>query len=366
MIDLKDMNDIFVTKPYLPSKDIYKDYIDHIFACGVLTNKGQFVDQLESRLTAFLGVKNVICVANGTIALQVLYKALGLRNEVITTPFSFVATSSSLSWEGLIPKFVDIDDTWNLSPDLVNEGITKKTSAIVPVHVYGNPCDVEAFEYLSSSKGIPVIYDAAHAFGVGFAEKSLLSFGVASTLSFHATKIFHSIEGGAIVTNDADLAKKIRNMINFGIVNPTTINTLGINAKMSEFHAVMGLAVLDKFEEILKKRKDIYETYCSELSGLVEFQKITPGASYNYSYVPVLFHSELELLKVMKYLEKYHVFTRRYFYPLLSSLDFLPQTRSVPMAKSISDRVLCLPSYHDLDLAEVGKVIELIKKKLSC
>ena len=223
-----------VTKSYLPNKENYKSYIDIIYENGWLTNRGELVRELERRLQAYLGVKNIILVANGSLALQIAYKALDLKGEVITTPFSFIATANTIAWEGLLPVFADIDPhSFNVDPKQIKDKITDKTSAIIPVHVFGNPCDIEGIQTIAYKHQLKVIYDAAHAFDVQYKGKSVLNYGDVSTLSFHATKLFHTIEGGAIITNDNELSKKIRLLINFGITGPTSIESLGINAKMN-------------------------------------------------------------------------------------------------------------------------------------
>ncbi|MEW6712332.1 MAG: DegT/DnrJ/EryC1/StrS family aminotransferase, partial [Candidatus Riflebacteria bacterium] len=251
---------INVTRAYLPDKKKLFDYFSQVYDSAWLTNNGQFCQLLEARLKDYLGVRNLILVSNGTLALQIVYKALGLKGSSVTTPFSFVATASSLMWEGIEPVFADInEETWNLEPRKIEDKVKSDTTSIVPVHVFGNPCEVEKIDEIARAKKLKVVYDGAHAFGVKYKGKSLLEFGDASTLSFHATKLFHTIEGGAIVTSDDDLAKRIRLMINFGITGPETIECLGINCKMNEFQAAMGLCVLDEINKIMVERKRIFE-----------------------------------------------------------------------------------------------------------
>ena len=247
---------INVTKSYLPNIEKYKNYIDEIYKTAWLTNQGPLVQKLEKRLAQYLGVKNIVLVSNGTIALEIAYRALDLKGEVITTPFSFVATTSSLVTNRLTPIFVDIDEkTFNLSPKNIEEKITSKTSAILPVHVFGNACEVEEIEQIANKHNLKVIYDAAHAFDVKYKDNSVLNYGDISTLSFHATKLFHTIEGGALIINDDELVQKVRYLINFGIKSPTEIPHLGTNAKMNEFEAAMGLCILDDIEDIKTNRK---------------------------------------------------------------------------------------------------------------
>jgi dTDP-4-amino-4,6-dideoxygalactose transaminase len=247
---------INVTKTYLPDKSKYIEYVNRIFKSGWLTNNGQFVQELEKRLADYLGVENLLVVTNGTLALQIAYRILGLKGQVITTPFTFIATVSSLVWEGLNPVFADINsDTFNISPELIEKKISKETSAILPVHVFGNACEVEQIENLAKQHKLKLIFDAAHAFGVRYKDSGILNFGDASILSFHSTKIFHTIEGGAVIFRDKKDYEKARLMINFGIAGYDIVKVLGINAKMNEFQAAMGLCILDDIEELIGKRK---------------------------------------------------------------------------------------------------------------
>ena len=353
---------INVIKTYLPDKAKYQSYIDRIYESGWLTNNGHLLKELESRLQVHLGVKHLILVANGSLALQLAYKVLDLKGEVITTPFSFIATTSTLVWEGLKPVFADISpNSFNLDPAQIEQHITPYTSAIVPVHVFGNSCEIKAIQHIARKHNLKVVYDGAHAFGVNCKGQSVFNYGNISTLSFHATKLFHTIEGGAVITNDDELAKKIRLFINFGITGPTTIKGLGINAKMNEFEAAMGLCVLDEIETIIAQRKHIWQIYQTELEGLVEFQAFNPHANNNYAYAPVLLETEAQLLKVEKALNDSGIVPRRYFYPSLDTLEYLhpqiPQTHS----HDIANRILCLPIYPGLEISQVYKIIGKIK-----
>jgi dTDP-4-amino-4,6-dideoxygalactose transaminase len=361
-----------VTKAYLPDKDKYKAYIDRIYESGWLTNNGSLLQELERRLKEHLGVKNLILVANGSLALQLAYKALELKGEVITTPFSFAATTSTLAWEGLKPVFADIDpNSFNLSPDNIEALITPDTSAIVPVHVFGNPCEVEKIQAIANNHNLKVIYDAAHAFGSQYKGQSVLNYGDISTLSFHATKLFHTIEGGAVITNDDELAKKVRLLINFGITSPVTIETVGTNAKMNEFEAAMGLCILDEIEIIKQKRADIWRTYQQELSGFAQFQQWHPLCQNNHAYAPVLLENEIELLKVETKLKNNNILPRRYFYPSLDTLDYLkfnamhttPNQGSCSNSRDIASRILCLPMYPSLIVNDVLNISRLIKNE---
>lgn len=354
-----------VTKAYLPDRSKYQAYVDAIFDSGCLTNNGSLLQELEKRLAEHLGVKHVICVANGSIALQVAYKALDLKGEVITTPFSFAATTSTLVWENLIPVFADIDvNSFNIDATNIEGLITEKTSAILPVHVFGNPCEVEAIQSIADRRNLKVIYDAAHAFGVDFKGKSVLGYGNASTVSFHATKLFHTIEGGAVITDDADLAKKVRLLINFGITGPLTIESIGINGKMNELEAAMGLCVLDEIATIKSERKHIWKRYQQELSGWLDFQQWNTKSLNNFAYAPVLFQSENQLQKVEKKLKENHIFPRRYFYPSLDTLDYHKNKQTCLISRSIARRILCLPIYSNLNDSEINNVISIIKSEL--
>lgn len=316
-------------------------------------------------MSKYLGVKHVICVANGSLALQLSYKALGLKGEVITTPFSFIATASTLAWEGLKPIFADINPCmYNLDVKNIENLVTKKTSALVPVHVFGNPCEVEKIQEIAIKYNLKVIYDAAHAFGVKYKEGSVLNYGDISTLSFHATKLFHTTEGGAVITNDDDIANKVRLLINFGISSPTSIKTQGINAKMNEFEAAMGLCNLDEIESIYSKRSKIWNNYKIELNDLIEFQKWNKFSDNNFSYAPILFDSEKQLLSVNQRLNKNDIFPRRYFFPSLDSLDFLKTKNYCKKSRDIASRILCLPIYTSLSEGEQEKIINTIKSAL--
>ena len=354
-----------VTKVYLPDKGKYKKYIDSIYDSGWFTNNGALVRELEQRLQEHLGVKHLILVANGSLALQLAYKALDLKGEVITTPFSFVATTSTLAWEGLKPVFADIESpSFNIDPLEIEAKLTDQTRAIVPVHVFGNPCDVEAIQDIADKHDLKVIYDAAHAFGVKYKGQSVLNFGEISTLSFHATKLFHTIEGGAIVTNDDELENKVRLLMNFGITGPTSIKSLGVNAKMNEFEAAMGLCVLDEIEQINEQRDSLWQVYQQELAGLVEFQLFNTNANNNCAYAPVLFESEQQLLNVEHTLKDIQVMPRRYFYPSLDTLDYLQTTQVCKISHDIASRILCLPMYPGLEHEEQLNIVKTVKSCL--
>ena len=355
---------INVTKTYLPDKEKYKKYIDQIYANGWVTNSGPMVKLLEKRLAEYLGVKNIVLVSNGTVALEIAYRTLGIEGDVITTPFSFVASTSSLVTNGLSPIFADIDfQTLNMDPINIEKHITKNTSAIVPVHVFGNACEVEKVGTIAKKHNLKVVYDAAHAFNVKYKGKSILNYGDISTLSFHATKTFHSIEGGALIINDDSLVEKARYLINFGIKNREEIPELGTNAKMNEFEAAMGLCVLDDMQDLHVKRRIVYELYKKELEGVLKFQEQNKDSSQNYSYFPIILESEEQLKKIEKALNLKEIFPRRYFYPSLDTLGYIEPKQFCEISRDIASRILCLPMYPELKNEQQQLIIDIIKKE---
>ena len=353
---------INVTKIYLPELKKYEEYIEKIFNLGLVTNNGPLVKELQNRLEKYLGVKHLLLVSNGTIALQIAYKLLDIKGEAITTPFSFVATTSSQLWEGINPVFVDINkDTFNIDYTKFEEKISKTTSAIIPVHVFGNACEVEKIDEIAKKYNLKVIYDAAHAFGVKYKGTSVLNYGDISTLSFHATKIFHTIEGGALVINDDEFYDKAIRLINFGITDAEHITEVGINGKMNEFQAAMGLCVLDDIDKIFENRKKVYENYMNYLSKNMIKQVQNIDSSLNYSYFPVVFKDEETLLKVKEALASENIYARRYFYPSLNDLPYIKdKTNKTPNSESVSSRILCLPMYDSLELAVQRNIISII------
>lgn len=349
-----------VTKPYLPERTRLDAYIDRIYESCWLTNNGQLVKELTERLKEYLGVEHLLLVSNGTLALQVAYRALEITGTALTTPFTFVATTSTLAWEGITPRFVDIDpETFCMNPDLIEQSITEDTSAIIPVHVFGNACEVERIGGIAKKHGLKVVYDAAHAFGVRYKNESILNYGDAATLSFHATKLFHTIEGGAIVFKEKEALERAKLLINFGITGPETIEALGINAKMNEFQAAMGLAVLDSIDQILENRSDVWHYYREKLQENFQLQKLNPNATYNYGYFPVLFKNEEELLFSKKKLNDHGINPRRYFFP---SLDTVPVFASDVSANSreIAKRILCLPCFTELEKESQKEITDLL------
>lgn len=351
-----------VTRPYLPDKEKYKAYIDQIFQRNWLTNNGPLVNDLELRIKNHQGLKHLIYVNNGTIALQLAIKALGLKGEIITTPFSFVATTSSIVWEGCEPVFVDIDRaTLNIDPTLIESAITDRTSAILATHVYGNPCDVEAIQNIADKYELKVIYDAAHCFGVKYKGRSIFEYGDISTCSFHATKLFHTIEGGMVVTKDPALLKKLADMRNFGFAGPEAFSGLGINAKNSEVHAAMGLCILPDVEMIIQKRQDLCTYYDQKLQNFHARRPVwTDRASFTGAYYPIVFDKPELMRRCKAALEAAEIYPRRYFYPSLSSsLPYLPSP-NFPVTENICERVLCLPLFDQLGKEEINLIVRLM------
>jgi dTDP-4-amino-4,6-dideoxygalactose transaminase len=354
---------INVTKTYLPDREKYKRYIDRIFESGWLTNNGQLVRELEKRLSEYLQVENLMVVTNGTIALQIAYKVLGIKGDAITTPFSFVATTSSMVWEGINPVFCDIDShTLNITPESITSKITKNAGSIIPVHVFGNSCAVEEIDDIARRNKLKIVYDAAHAFGIKYKGTSILNYGDASILSFHSTKIFHTIEGGAIVFRKREDLEKARLMINFGISGYDAVSGLGINGKMNEFQAAMGLCLLDDISLILERRKAVHMKYVKAFSpdSSVFLQKQNTDASQNYAYFPVIFSSNKAREAVFSRLIENDVFARRYFSPSLETLPYLNNSDRMPVSDRISETILCLPIYESLPPEGQDKIIKIV------
>jgi dTDP-4-amino-4,6-dideoxygalactose transaminase len=330
-----------------------------------LTNNGPLVGELESRLKEYLGLPYLSYLGNGTIALQLAIKALELKGEIITTPFSYVATTSAIVWEGCMPVFVDIDpETFNIDPTKIEASITPNTSAILATHCFGNPCGVEAIDSIAKKHNLKVIYDAAHCFGTLYKGQTIFSWGDISTTSFHATKLFHTIEGGAIFAKDEELNKKIAWMRNFGHHGPEKFYGVGINGKNSEVHAAMGLVNLKHIEEILGARKRqsfIYDSYLGSTS--LRKPKIYDSTSFNFAYYPVVFNFAEEMLRVKTALEEHGIYPRRYFYPSLSSLNYIKNVPT-PISDDIASKILCLPIYHDLLESDQQRVCNIILRNL--
>ncbi|KIA99835.1 aminotransferase DegT [Flavobacterium sp. KMS] len=351
-----------VTKPFLPPQEEYQQFVNGIWKRQWLTNMGPLASELEMNLKEYLKVNHLLFVTNGTVALQMAIKALGISGEIITTPFSFVATTSCIVWEGCTPVFVDIEErTLNIDASKIESAITDKTEAILATHVYGNPCDVVAIENIAKKYNLKVIYDGAHAFGVQVKGKSIFEYGDITTCSLHATKLYHSIEGGLIITKCSDLLKRLAHTRNFGISGFDTFSELGINGKNSEFHAAMGLVNLNYIKEIHDSRKLLVSRYDERLQGLKAYRPIWhKDSDQNFAYYCVVLESEELLLKIKSILDENEIFTRRYFYPsLASALPYL-EPKYFAVTDTISKRVLCLPLYYDLTVEEVDLICRLI------
>ncbi|MDX1774091.1 dTDP-4-amino-4,6-dideoxygalactose transaminase [Oceanihabitans sediminis] len=357
---------IHVTKTFLPDQKEYNAILKKAWDTSWITNRGDLVKKLENQIKEKYHIDHIIATTNGTLPLQLAIKGLGLRGEIITTPFSYIATASSIVWENCKPVFVDIDrETYNIDATKIEAAITEDTKAIIATHVFGNPCDVEAIEGIANKHGLKTIYDAAHAFGVEHKGKSIFSYGDISTCSFHATKIFHTGEGGALFANNETLHEHMYHLHNFGHNGPEAFHGLGINAKMSELQGAMGLTILPYIDQIIEKRKAAYAHYKELLKNTsLGFQKILENTKYNYSYIPVLFENEAQLLRVIEGLNHANIFPRRYFYPALNMVNYL-QGQEMPIAESISKRILCLPLFYDLTKEQIETISIIIKEKLS-
>jgi dTDP-4-amino-4,6-dideoxygalactose transaminase len=348
-----------VTRAFLPPLAEYQGLLEGIWSTGHLTNNGPLLVQLEKALIPFHGTRHVLFATNGTITLQLALRALNITGEVITTPFSYVASTTALLWERCAPVFVDIEpDGFNIDADRIEAAITPRTQAILATHVYGLPCDVAEIERIATRHGLKVIYDAAHAFGTDHRGRPLLSYGDISSCSFHATKIFHTVEGGSLACNDDELHRKLGLLRAFGHVKDDHFS-LGINGKNSEFHAAMGTLVLRYFPAILERRKHQWSRYADGLQGM-RIARIPADTGYNHAYFPLVLGSTAELMRVMQDLEVIGVVPRRYFYPALSKLPYLQGAAPCPIAEDLAPRVLCLPLYHDLADADIDAIVARI------
>ncbi len=362
---------IYVTQPTLPPLEDLIPYLEKIWESRWLTNNGPFHQQLEQALCGYLGVENLALFTNGTIALVTALQALRITGEVITTPYSFVATAHSLLWNNIKPVFVDIDPvTLNLNPDKIEAAITPQTTAILPVHCYGHPCDVARIQKISDAYGLKVIYDAAHAFGVQIQNGSILNYGDLSVMSFHATKVFNTFEGGAIVCPDAKSKLRIDHLKNFGFVDETIVVAPGINGKMSEFNAALGLLQLKGIDKALQQRKTIDARYREGLAGVTGIDALQDACERvsNYAYFPILVRTEYPLNReaLYKVLRDNGIYARRYFYPLISDFPMyrgLPSAThlNLPVANKAASEVICLPLYPALSNEQVDSVIKLIR-----
>jgi len=361
---------INVTKPFLPPLEEFMPFLEDIWKEKWLTNNGKYHQILEQELANYLGVKYISLFANGTLALITALQALRIGGEVITTPFSFVATTHSLWWNNIKPVFVDIEpNTFNIDPEKIEVAITPRTSAILPVHVYGNPANVEAIQNIADNYGLHIIYDAAHSFGVRFNGASILNYGTLSVLSFHATKVFTTFEGGAIVSHDQTTKKRIDNLKNFGFAGETTIVAPGINAKMNEFQAALGLLQLKYLPQAIENRKIATNRYRELLKNVpgITFLNDLPNVEHSYSYFPILIHPDecgKSRDEFYNKLKEFNIFTRRYFYPLISNIPTYrgldsAKPENLPVANRIAQEVLCLPLY-----SEIGDKVDYVVEKL--
>lgn len=371
------MNDkpIYVTQPAMPPLEEFIPYLQQIWDNKILTNCGPFHQQFEQALADYLGVKYVCLFANATLALVTALQALRISGEVITTPYSFVATAHSLKWNGIKPVFVDIDaKTCNLDPAAIEAAITPQTTAIMPVHVYGTPCDTEAIRKIAENYNLKVIYDAAHAFGCRYNDQSLCAFGDLSVVSFHATKVFNTFEGGAIICQDAKTKAHIDHLKNFGFVDETIVVAAGINGKMSEVNAAFGLLQLKYIDQMIQKRAEVAAFYHLHLSNIEGIELYSPSIDFdtNNAYFPIFINSDYTLTRDALYqkMRERNVMGRRYFYPLIS--DF-PMYRGLPSAKpaflseakKVAERVICLPMHPGLEPDDLKRVIEVVKEHSS-
>ena len=355
---------INVTKSYLPDFEEYSQYLKGIWERVYLTNDGPLVRELEVQLKEYLGVKHLKFCTNGTIVLQMALKALDITKEVITTPFSYCATTNAILWAGCTPVFADIrPDDFCIDVDLIEPLITENTEAIMATHVYGNACRIEQIQEIAQRYNLKVIYDAAHTFGATYNDKSILSYGDVATCSFHATKVFHTVEGGCIVTDDDALAEKLSLYRSFGHRNDDYYS-VG-NAKNSEFHAAMGLCNLPKVPQLIADRKQVFSWYDARLDfNRLTRPTITPGVDYNYAYYPVVLESEEKLFAVREALNADQIFPRRYFYPSLNTLPYAHPggVQVCPVSESVAPRALSLPLYPDLPESDVARICDIVNK----
>lgn len=369
---MENNNPIYVTQPALPDLQEFIPYLEKIWESRILTNNGPYHKELEKELAAYLNVPYLSLFANGTLALVTALQALRITGEVITTPYSFVATTHSLWWNNIKPVFVDIEEKFcNINHRKIEAAITPQTTAILAVHVYGNPCNIEGIQEIADTYGLKVIYDAAHAFGVNYKGESICNYGDLSVLSFHATKVFNTMEGGAIVCHDAATKQRIDYLKNFGFAGETKIMAPGINSKMNEMQAALGLLQLKHHEDNIRKRKVICDAYRQELKDIkgISFVPIPEDTSQNYSYFPIFVNeSESGISRDSLYLKlkENNIFGRRYFYPLISDFSMynsLPSASpaNLPVAAQITKQVICLPVFPGLPHEVISKISEIIR-----
>ena len=362
---------IYVTRPYLPPLEEFIPYLEEIWENKILTNGGPMHQQFEKALADYLGVSEVVLFNNGMNALLTALQVLDIKGEVITTPYSFVATTQSIIWSQAIPVFVDIDpNTLNLDPSKVEAAITEKTQAIMPVHCYGNPCDTQIVADIAAKHNLKVIYDAAHAFAVRDTGGSILRHGDLSVLSFHATKVFNTFEGGAVICHSSEMKQKITQLKNFGMVDETTICTTGLNGKMSEINAAFGLVQLRHIDYVMKIREKIDQAYRKGLANIkgIKVVNSTGQTQHNFAYFPILVTQDYPLSRDDLYqkLKDHHIYARRYFYPLISEFEIyknLPSARKalLPVANEIAEQIICLPIYPDLAFEVINNILNIIK-----
>lgn len=354
-----------VNKPFLPSKEEFDTYVRGIWDRVWLTNHGPLVKQFESEAAEYLKVARMLFVNNGTTALQLAIKALGIDGEIITTPYSYAATTHSILWQNCKPVFADIDEiSFNIDASKIESAITGQTSAILATHVYGNPCNVEAIDKIAQKYGIKVIYDAAHCFGVTYKDRSVFEWGDISITSFHATKVFHTVEGGGIFTGDDSVFEKLKYLMNFGHDGPYRFKEPGINAKNTEFHAAMGLCNLKYADECLQKRRKLADYYDNKIQNLsLSRPKVRDHTFYNYAYYPVLFETPEIRKKIVQKLKAHSIETRSYFRPSLQNLPYV-DSAEVPVSSSVAQRVLCLPLFYDLTFEEIDQITEILQHEL--
>jgi dTDP-4-amino-4,6-dideoxygalactose transaminase len=352
---------ITVTKTFFPPLADYQEQLQRIWHNQWLTNRGQLVLELEEKLKEYLNVNHILVTNNGTVPIQIALKLLGNGGEIITTPFSYVATTAAIVWENCIPVFVDIHPEYlTIDETKIEAAITDKTTCILATHVFGNPCNVDVIESIAKKHNLKVIYDAAHAFGVTYNGQSVFNYGDVSTCSFHATKLFHTGEGGALFAKDTNLQHQLFYSHNFGHNGTLDYLGLGINGKISELQAAMGLAVLPYMPSILEERKRVVDFYNQNLDiAKVQLLKIRKNTNWNYSYYPVLFKDEATLLKVQKALNDNQIFPRRYFYPSLNTINYI-KTKSMPISEGVASRVLCLPLYVELTKEDTTKIVSIL------
>ena len=355
-----------VTKTFLPPQEEYNSYIKRAWDKAWLTNRGELTLELERKLKDYLNVPNLTITNNGTIPIQIALKLFGKGGEIITTPFSYVATSAAIVWENCKPVFVDIHPEYlTIDENKIEEAITPETTTILATHVFGNPCHVIAIEAIAKKHRLKVIYDAAHCFGVQYNKQSVFNFGDVSTCSFHATKLFHTGEGGAMFCNDSEIHHQLFYSHNFGHNGPLEFHGLGINAKISELQSAMGLAIFPYMEHIIAERKKVTDFYNEHLNfDNLETIKIRENTDWNHSYYPVIFDTETTLLKVQEELQKENIIPRRYFYPSLNTINYT-KGEVMPISESIASRVLCLPLYVGITNEDLEKIVHLINKQTS-